>query len=361
MDAGYTTHTCAVCGHSYTDSETPATGNHSYDTGEYTKSNDYTKDDYNTFTCTVCGDSYTGSLNLLSIYATSVRAGDGLDIFFYVKKTDVENLSNLTAKITRTRCGVADAPLDIPFAQWTEYGTDYLRFSYSGIAAKEMTDEIYIKIYSGNTQVFAVHEESVESYALRALSNEKSELNTALVDMLNYGAAAQESFDYNITDLANQQLTAEQQAFATQSVSYTSNGMVVPNDLAAASVSAKNKLMLTFYYSTDLAENGYTAHVTYTDHYGNQQSRTISTFRTNTLDGDTVYGVDVTGLAIADGRQLITCVIKDSNGEEISTSVCSVENYIAKTITQATENVTTPDPVYELLMKFVDSAYAYFH
>lgn len=33
VNDGYTTHTCSLCGDNYTDSETPATGNHSYDNG----------------------------------------------------------------------------------------------------------------------------------------------------------------------------------------------------------------------------------------------------------------------------------------------------------------------------------------
>ena len=33
VNDGYTTHTCSLCGDNYTDSETPATGEHSYDNG----------------------------------------------------------------------------------------------------------------------------------------------------------------------------------------------------------------------------------------------------------------------------------------------------------------------------------------
>lgn len=339
---------------------------HSYGTeGAYTEGRgdstvpSYAEDDCLTYTCSVCNHTKQEDLKMsFAIYATNVRAGDGLDIFFYINKTAVGDGTGLVAKIVRTRCGVADAPLDVPFDNWTEYGTDYLRFSYTGIAAKEMTDEVYVKIYRDGVQVCSVQVESVQSYALRALGTEKNELSTALVDMLNYGAAAQNTFTYNTGDLANAGLNETQQGFATQSTTYSYSTLVKSEDLAAASVSATNKLMLTFYYYTDLTANGYTAHITYTDHYGTEQTRTINSFTERTLEGITVYGVDVTGLAIADGRQLITCVIKDSNGEEVSTSVCSVENYVAKTIEQAGED---PDPVYELLMKFVDSAYAYFH
>ena len=57
-DDGYTTHTCTLCGHSYTDGYQPANG-HRYDDGVVTAPGCGTEG-YTTYTCTVCGDSYQG-------------------------------------------------------------------------------------------------------------------------------------------------------------------------------------------------------------------------------------------------------------------------------------------------------------
>ncbi|MCM1365543.1 MAG: hypothetical protein NC122_10560, partial [Faecalibacterium sp.] len=53
---GYTTHTCSVCGDSYTDNIIKATG-HSYDNGKVTKSATCTSTGTKTYTCS-CGDTY---------------------------------------------------------------------------------------------------------------------------------------------------------------------------------------------------------------------------------------------------------------------------------------------------------------
>ncbi len=55
-EAGFTTHTCTACGHSYTDAETPALG-HSY--ADTVKAPTCTEVGCTTHTCTTCGHSYT--------------------------------------------------------------------------------------------------------------------------------------------------------------------------------------------------------------------------------------------------------------------------------------------------------------
>ncbi len=52
---GYTTHTCAVCGHSYVDAMTEPTG-HRYEAVVTEPTCDTMG--YTTHTCSVCGDSY---------------------------------------------------------------------------------------------------------------------------------------------------------------------------------------------------------------------------------------------------------------------------------------------------------------
>ena len=77
---GYTTHTCSVCGDTYTDSAVSASG-HSYDEGVVTTDPTCTTSGVKTFTCS-CGDSYTEavaspghSYNAVVTAPTCVAAG----------------------------------------------------------------------------------------------------------------------------------------------------------------------------------------------------------------------------------------------------------------------------------------------
>ncbi|MCC8074192.1 MAG: fibronectin type III domain-containing protein, partial [Clostridiales bacterium] len=58
---GYTTYTCSICGDTYVDDETEATG-HSYNNGEVTTAATCTTDGVKTYTCTECGETYTESI-----------------------------------------------------------------------------------------------------------------------------------------------------------------------------------------------------------------------------------------------------------------------------------------------------------
>ena len=70
------------------------------------------------------------------------------------------------------------------------------------------------------------------------------------------------------------------------------------------------------------------------------------------IDGK--YRVDVPQLAVADGHRQITCTFTDSAGTQTVTG--SIEGYLAKIDGTEDDNI-----VFDKLMYFIDSAYAYFH
>ena len=59
-DDGYTTYTCTVCGDTYTDNYTEATG-HNYEVTDEAEAT-CVDDGYTTYTCTSCGDTYTDEI-----------------------------------------------------------------------------------------------------------------------------------------------------------------------------------------------------------------------------------------------------------------------------------------------------------
>ena len=289
---------------------------------------------------------------LIRIMATNIVAGDGLDIYFYVLKSALGSETGYYAEAVRTRQGAEDEAVRIEGNEYTTGGTTYVRFRYADIAAKEMTDTVTMSLrYSDGTQASNSYTESIKDYAIRTLdesdsSDNGNKLKTALMDMLNYGAAAQDYFgDYNIETLANAGSEVEKYAsFATVNAPAVSNGLVEGDNLKAVSVSAKNKLMMTFYFANITQEM--TAKISYEGLVEPIEIKGKDFFAYNSW-----YGVDVTGLPIADGRKLVTCEVYDG-GTLVASASDSVEGYVARNGSGVL--------VLQQLMKFVDSAYAYF-
>ena len=59
-------------------------------------------------------------------------------------------------------------------------------------------------------------------------------------------------------------------------------------------------------------------------------------------------------MVVADARQLITCTVYDEDGTEVASASDSIEGYIARMASSSNE-------LFEAIMIFADSAYAFFH
>ncbi len=107
-------------------------------------------------------------------------------------------------------------------------GTRYIVHS-DGIPAKELGDSRYFKVYAKQSNGAYVYSSifrfSAKLYAEVVLANSTDTvLNQVCVSMLNYGAAAQEYFNYKPYSLMNAGLTDEQKALVNE----YSSGMVSP-------------------------------------------------------------------------------------------------------------------------------------
>ena len=98
-----------------------------------------------------------------------------------------------------------------------------------GIAAKQLGDAIYFKIYGklpdGGYVYSDMYSYSAKKYAQQQLSGSNETIKPLIVAMLNYGAAAQSYFNYKPYDPVNKELTAQQKAL----VSAYSPSMISPN------------------------------------------------------------------------------------------------------------------------------------
>ena len=338
-DDGTHNYTCGVCGTSEIKSE-----KHYYD-------NDADTD------CNACKAVREIARKPVKVATSNMTLGNSLALNFYVFRSELEADEDYFLRITKKYAdGRADLVKDVPMSEWVIYTGDtrLYRIDFAGIAAKEMGDDVVAQVfYADGTAAGATYTDSVLAYAeymLGATTNE--ELKTLLVDMLNYGAAAQNTFKYDRNNLVNANLTAEQQALATKSVSYTDdferNGSGYTDTLTLES-----NILLQMYF-TDVESDMY-AIVEYEDHFGTKVRTRVEFAKFEQYSGST-YRVPVDTLVIADGKQIVTCTMYNSAGEAVGQCIDSVASYLGAM--QALENA---DAIYEQTMKFVTSSYNYFH
>jgi hypothetical protein len=309
-----------------------------------------TADGYTTYTCTKCGDSYVDCIvpaTGITLAGANTKLGDVLDMNFFINPADL-NGTDYYAELTHyTENGTTTTT--IPYADW-DVRTDYLVVTQPGLSARQMADKIELVIYNGDgTPASAVWSDSIQGYAMRILDEQDSKTKTMLVDMLNYGAAAQLFFDYGTDDLANSMLTEAQQAYAS-TAAVCSDQRIQGEGYYGSTLTLKDRIMLTMYFSNITPDMH--AIVTFTDHMGEAHETRVEGSAFAQYNG-TTYGVVVDELVVADGDQLVTVTIYDTEGNVVTTASDTVNSYTARQMGK--------DPLYEMVAKFTASTYAYLH
>ena len=93
--------------------------------------------------------------------------------------------------------------------------------------------------------------------------------------------------------------------------------------------------------------------ISYVDHYGNAKKIDVAGSEFELNNG--AYVIYVNSTVVADARQDVTVTVY--NGETaVASATDSVESYVARAM--ASED---SDPLFEMIMKFADSAYVYLH
>ncbi len=179
-----------------------------------------------TYTCIDCGETHTESCNLnladFKIAAASLSLESNIRMNYKVLKTAIADFENPYIEVERNG-------KTVKITEYTEQGNYYV-FSYKNIAPQCMGDTITAVLhgfhngilYSSSALNFSVRE---YVYSVLQICNEEkyANLRTLLVDMLNYGAAAQVYMKYNTKELVNSDLTDVQKSWAS------SDGQVLKN------------------------------------------------------------------------------------------------------------------------------------
>ena len=149
--------------------------------------------------------------------------GNDLSMLYAIPVESLRNCSNISLIVTKDYV-LQDGTVEkrektLTPVEYTIDGTAYYRFDYKEVSAKEIGDVLiaYLDFTKGEQKYNGeVDEYSLKEYAeerLAASSNDS--FKRLLVDLLNYGAAAQTYFEYKTDELVNADLTEDQKALSS--------------------------------------------------------------------------------------------------------------------------------------------------
>ena len=158
----------------------------------------------------------------LSIKGKNLSFSDSVYIIFYV---DAENVEHKDIKLliwneAQTSYTVDNSPQKLSYVgSETLSGKEYARFEYRDLAAKNMADTVYARAYvsqGGKDYYSDLTNYSILQYAYNKLgytgnASTDEAFKSLLIDMLEYGAAAQLKFNHKTDRLATsdfKQITA---------------------------------------------------------------------------------------------------------------------------------------------------------
>ncbi len=231
----------------------------------------------------------------------------------------------------------------------------YYAVSY-GIAAKQMADPLTVVIFDADgNAVSHPFTSSVRDYAARALtSSTADDVRIMVVDMLNYGAAAQSFFGYNAEDLANNALTEEQAALASPTPISEDKSHKGENCYGSTLTLGERILLNMFFKNMPDDTEGMYAEISFTDHFGRAQSIIVDDAEF-VKEGTPYTYIIVDDIVLADARQMVTMTVYNADGSEFGSCTDSMESYIARA------NASEEAALYDTILKFADAAYTYLH
>ena len=362
-EAEIITYQCDVCNHTYTEEGEPATG-HAY--GEWVSDNQgkSTK---------TCANDESHTITETFISSATLRISQGIIMSMHVPESVIEDLDNVRIEFVKPYTLDGNPMSEITVVDTYTYATGkddvtVLKFDYDNIAASEMGFQIEAHLYCGDeyltTKVY-----SVKEYATRMMGvGIGREFDTLLVDMLNYGAAAQIYFDIDTDNLVNADLTEEQKSWATQTtpeINATSETVTNPDGLVVlrgTSVSAQSVIQLSFNFQLgDIDIENVEIVFDYVNGKGVAQQSVIDGSEARYFSALEHYSVAFDKYGASQLRDQMTISFRDKRtGEKIGdTRTTSIE----ANLTGLMSDGTTEDNLKALIvamMKYGDSARTYF-
>lgn len=297
----------------------------------------------------------------VSSFSANCGFGTNLCMNYFVDQTDVSAYDSFKLYIQREKheknstavkyvTSVLNGVLEQDDAGY------YYSFTYSNISACEIGDKVYATLYAeknGITTVSQVKAMSIVDYAVSRLASSgsgNSKYKKTLVDLIYYGSAAQEYFNYNTANLAIDRLTSDQKNLASKgtpsiSASITNNA---PSIFESHNLTFDSAITLNVYLKlTDSAitdVNQVKLVVRYTDASGKAKKITIPKSRLVYDAEYNDYTATCTGFTLLDTASNITLQLYQGSTPVGGTYVTSVEAYVNNRLTNS------PDEAYKALI-----------
>ena len=334
---------------------TPAPHTHSYDTVVTPPT--ATKEGFTTYTCSGCGDSYVGDtvpalgIGELKFSSAALVLKDNLNVKFHVS-SDLFIEDAYSAPYVVFQVGIKTQTV-------TEYQIvdgNYV-FTCTNLAPSQLGDTITATLYAtlGDEVKSVSIEYGVATYCYNMLGKtEDAKLRTLLVDLLNYGAAAQTYSQYKKNDLCNADLTEEQKAWGTSEAPALSSKLntkaaVVDNAKAtwkAAALVLNNGVTMRFRFAAESTE-GLTVKIVAAG-----QEWTVSQFTAAEQAGQ--YYADFSGLSARQMREVVSVTVMEGD-----TAVSNTLEYSVETYAYNKQNEARIGDLVLAMMRYGDSAAAY--
>lgn len=249
----------------------------------------------------------------------------------------------------------------------TEYKIDNDKyvFEFADVAPQWINDTISATLYAelnGETVQSDVLEYSVAKYCYTVLQNYTSdayaETRTLMVDLLNYGAAAQSYANYKVDTLANASLTDTQKGWASQelpnltSVLNSSYNTIENPSVAWKSVALRldNTVMIKYKIQADSIEN-----LSAKIEVGNY-SWTIPYTDFTKAEDEGCYYVYIDGLSAGQMSEAVDTTIYNGDVAVSNTIRYSIESYVSAN--QNHEDTKLVD-MLNMMLKYGYAAYNY--
>ena len=345
-----------------------------------------------TTTCVITGGTFTQDVSeYVAMHCMAEQNAEGL---YVVSRRPLVNFAGTTMQLGSNLSlnfyfNVADVIRDDYYAIVTDQNGNKTRIEYSdwditrygifvpcaNIASWQMTEIYTIQVFYANGEEFSnIRRDSVQSYSMRALAMDtiSNIAKTTIVDMLNYGAAAQDWYrdGYNNTvngvandgtGYANELLSDAQKALATQTTKepndvFEQDEALVPYwDTTTVQIIGTMKPVFRFKNLPD----DVSIYVTFVDFRGNTHEKTLS--YSDLKVREEIYYFELDDLTIADINQVISMniTIIKADGTIIGNMQDSMGSYILRARDKYSDNVKLM-ALYDAILKFSDSSYKYF-
>ena len=323
----------------------------------------------------------------LKFASSNLLLTDTIGIYFNVDLSTLEEGKRYVVEIRPAGAAADSKPIAIiKQVNWL----DGYKALYNGLAAKQMADEFTATIVcvDDDTIVCRSVTESVKGYAERGWDIFGSDTKALLTATLNYGAAAQIAFEYNVDNLANSFLTVKKDENVTDdtTVEDTTVGTTEETNKApvnefyyyGASLHLESNIIFNFKFFADgLTATG--AQITYVDANG----KTVVLDVANANDGVKIITeqnnsgtelivVKVNKLFIQDAATVLTCTLtlKDEYGNVVvRTATDSLIYYCERAIKGLNDyqenapeiyaGMTFKQEFYYTLMEYVETVNEY--